>query len=120
MDIDLTPLLTGAIIVVASACSAFITAQVAPKVNELWMPIRSRYPLESAFLEAQIVAGIKGVEKQYGAGQGDQKLAAVLIFVEKQAKRYHCAFDEFVVSTLIHTKLQELEDKASTALTGEN
>lgn len=116
MNIDLTPLLTGLVLVLASIGTTLITAKLAPKLQGFLKPLRETYPNESAFWEEQIVTAIKGVEKKFGAGQGDQKLTAALIYLQKQAQHYHFTFDEFVVDTMLHAKLGELESAAENSV----
>ena len=108
--IDLTPLLTNAIMAVAAIIIAFVTVKLMPGIKKSWQEFRDAYPRDSAFLEKQIETGIIGAEKEFGSGEGASKLEAVLVYVEKQAERYGFRFDEYVVNMMIHAKLHELEE----------
>lgn len=120
MDIDLTPLVTGAITVAASVCTAFVVTKLVPEIKKLFPSLADKRLADEAFWNAEIEKAINGVEKKFGPGQGDLKLPAALAYLQKQAKRYGFYFDAYVVDTLVHVKLKEIDEKAAAALAGKS
>lgn len=116
MNIDFTPLIAGFIAVLAATITTFVVVKLLPGAKKAWQEFQDAYPREAAFLDAQIETGVIGAEKEFGSGEGAAKLEAVLVYVEKQAERYGVRYDEYVVNTLIHAKLHELETTVKDSL----
>lgn len=118
--IDVTPLISDAIAVLAAACIVFITVKLVPELKKLLPSPMAKWLTEREFWEAEIEKAIIGVEKKFpGRGQGDLKLPSAVAYLEKQAKRYGFTFDEYVVDTQLHAKLKEIEEATAAALVKE-
>lgn len=117
MKIDLTPLVSDAIVLLASICSVFVVVKLVPEIKKLWKPFAQQWPMEATFLEAQTELAVKAAEQTMGAGAGGAKLLYALEYVQRQAERYGFAFNKFDVQVLVEAKVREMKERAAVSIT---
>jgi hypothetical protein len=111
MEIDLTLLIQTLLTVLIASLIVLAVTEIVPRVKALWKPFRDKYPFEAVFLEQQAVIAVNAAEQYITDGNGYDKLAYALDYIEGQAKKYGYSFDKAAVQTLIEAKVKELKDK---------